>query len=534
MAELKEHQIERNEIHQIIRALSEPNSMAETIMLAAAGIRELLHAERCAIYLFLDGDRNVLQMFRRGDAGQAEYEVIGIVQGPVGSCLESGQTLEVVPDRRELTAGSNGTDGTGYTGLYVPLIARGQAEGVIEAGFRRADPVDPDLRLSVEFLAPMIAAYVLYAGQIQEQTVLNADLEARCWEIRRERSVLANVFDSMPFPFYSIDHDYRLVAVNTPVAQRANCEASRLLGSRCYEAIYQRAEPCPGCRIADSLTAGIMTFRHDRKWQPDGDPTEWEISTYPLRDDHGKVVGAVSLEQDATEKNRMLESLARTAKLAAVEQLAAGVAHEINNPLVAIIANSQLLQRELEPDDSRLESIDLIARAGDRALSVVRALLDLAQQDSFNFRATDVNESIRSAVHLIKHQLLPEAVELDLFLSPELPMIQASQNHLQGMWLNLLFNARDAIGKNQGRIRISSAQQGNYIQVRVHDDGVGIPEEKISRIFEPFYTTKDHGEGTGLGRSACHRIARQHGGKIQVRSDTGEGTEFTVSLPIVT
>lgn len=346
--------------------------------------------------------------------------------------------------------------------------------------------------------------------------------------------MLSHVFDGIPFPLYCVDRHFRLISVNSYTAERCNCEPHLLLGMRCYDALYQRAEPCPGCRVGESLTAGIMTFRTGRNWQVDGDPREWEISTYPLRDDHGQVVEAVVLEQDATEKNRLVESLARTAKLAAVEQLAAGVAHEINNPLVAIIANSQLLQRELEPDNSMLESIDLIAQAGDRALGVVHALLDLAQQDTYNFKVTDVNQSIRSAVHLVKPRLMDGSVELNLFLSPELPLIQASQDHLQGMWLNLLFNAQDALDENQGRITISSKQQGNYILVYIQDDGIGIPEERLSRVFEPFYTTKDPGMGTGLGLSVCHRIVRQHGGKIQVRSEPGQGTEFIVSLPIIT
>ncbi|MBN1267489.1 MAG: PAS domain-containing protein [Anaerolineales bacterium] len=527
----------QTKLKDITMALSRPTSNVEAVNLTAAGITELLRADMCVVYLQSEENKETLQVYRHANTGTAEFEFIGVGEGPVAACLQSGETIQQQSGREENVHRSNGnkTDrSTAETSLYVPLTARDRTIGVVEVRSAFLANDGQDKRNIVELLAPLLASVVISGQKIHQQTVLNADLEARCWEIRRERSILANVFDNLPFPFYCIDRDYRLVAINTFTALRGNSEAYRLLGLRCYEALYHRSEPCPGCRIGESLTAGIMTFRQGRNWEQDGDPREWEISTYPLRDDHGQVVEAVVLEQDATEKNRLIESLARTAKLAAVEQLAAGVAHEINNPLVAIIANSQLLQRELEPDDSKLESIDLIAQAGDRALGVVQALLDLAQQDSYNFKPTDINESIRSAVHLIKHRLASEEIDLDLFLSPELPLLQASPNHLQAMWLNLLFNARDALNQMQGRIRITSVQQGNYVVVTVQDDGIGISEEKLSRIFEPFYTTKDPGEGPGLGLSVCHRIVRQLGGKIQVRSETGQGTEFIVSLPIIT
>ena len=533
---MTDNQTEQTRLRDITRALSAPNSSAEAVNLAAAGIKTMLKASACVVYLVSEEDPQFLQVYRHGQIGQPAFELVETGGEAVTACMEAGETIEFSSDNSGSNTRSNGNNKVSdcQNSLYVPLRTKNQTIGVVEVLNAASDHSRQNQRLFVELLAPLLAGAIFSGRQVQKTMIVNADLEARCWEIRRERSMLTNVFDSLPFPFYCIDRDYRLAAINTSAARRGNREAHHMLGHRCYTALYNRMEPCPGCRIGETLTAGIMTFRHERKWQKDGDPREWEISTYPLRDDHGQVIEAAVLEQDATEKNRLVESLARTAKLAAVEQLAAGVAHEINNPLVAIIANSQLLQRELEPDDSRLESIDLIARAGDRALNVVQALLDFAQQGAFHFEPTDINESIRSAVHLIKHQLISDEIELDLFLSPELPLIQASQNHLQGMWLNLLFNARDALDQVSGRIRVTSVQKGNYIQVSVQDDGIGIAGEKLSRIFEPFYTTKDPGEGTGLGLSVCHRIVRQHGGKIQVRSNPGDCTEFLVSLPIVT
>ncbi|MBI3762812.1 MAG: hypothetical protein HY260_13270 [Chloroflexi bacterium] len=259
---------------------------------------------------------------------------------------------------------------------------------------------------------------------------------------------------------------------------------------------------------------------------------EWEISTYPIRDESGQTLQAIVFAQDVTEKRRLEASLAQSEKLAAVGQLAAGVAHEINNPLAAIIANTQLLQRELPADDERQESVDLIARAGDRAMRVVRSLLDFARQDHYEFAPTDINATIRSAATLVAHQLMAHSITLACDLSPDLPSIQASHDHLQGVWLNFLLNARDGLNGEKGEIRVTSRRQANEIHVTVADTGTGIAPERLPRIFEPFYTTKEPGRGTGLGLSACHRIVKQHGGHILVDSHIGQGTAFTVVLPV--
>jgi two-component system NtrC family sensor kinase len=176
--------------------------------------------------------------------------------------------------------------------------------------------------------------------------------------------------------------------------------------------------------------------------------------------------------------------------------------------------------------------LELIGKAGDRALRVVRNLLDFARQDRYEFTATDVNDSLQSAVDLIEHQLRTHAITLHSDLADDLPLIQASHDHLQGVWLNLLLNARDAFAGQGGEIRIASARQGDEVRVTVADTGMGIPPERLSKIFEPFYTTKQAGQGTGLGLSLCQRIVKQHGGHILVESKVGQGTVFTVMLPV--
>jgi two-component system, NtrC family, sensor kinase len=213
--------------------------------------------------------------------------------------------------------------------------------------------------------------------------------------------------------------------------------------------------------------------------------------------------------------------------------LAAGVAHEINNPLTVIIANAQLLLRELSPANRDLrEMTEIIIKAGKRASESVQDLLDFSRHEQVDLRPTDVNETIRRTLSLVQREL--QAGSIDLIFEPDedLPPVKGSRDQFQSVWLNLIINAKQAIEPGTGEIRISTRRVGDSVQAIVADTGHGIEPDQLGHIFEPFYTTKELGRGTGLGLSICHRIVAQHGGDIHVRSQPGIGTQFTVELPI--
>ena len=275
-----------------------------------------------------------------------------------------------------------------------------------------------------------------------------------------------------------------------------------------------------------------MTNRTERQWEDLIEPMEWEINTYPIVDESEEVNQVILVEKDMTDKRRLEGFLTQSEKMAAVGELAAGIAHEINNPLTVILANAQLLQRELPPNEDWHELVDLISRAGTRALHAVKGLLNFARKEQFEFVPTDVNETIERSLDMVQHELLTRGIGLTYEPGENLPLLRASPNHLQGVWLNLVMNAMDAMDKEEKHIRVVSYQQGNDVCVSIIDNGQGISSEKLSRIFEPFFTTKDRDRGTGLGLSVCHRVIKQHGGLILVDSQIGEGTTFNVVLPV--
>ena len=157
--------------------------------------------------------------------------------------------------------------------------------------------------------------------------------------------------------------------------------------------------------------------------------------------------------------------------------------------------------------------------------------MDFARKEEYRLGLTDVNETIERAVELVQHEVLAHGIIMEMDLDPNLPPILASADMLQSVWLNLLMNAIDSLDKAPETIRVASQRTGAEMKISVADNGVGIPADHLTHIFEPFYTTKAPGRGTGLGLSVSHRIILQHGGQFQVESQVGRGSIFSVILP---
>lgn len=362
----------------------------------------------------------------------------------------------------------------------------------------------------------------------------NIDQVPSYHDLLKSRNTLRALFDSLPIAIYIIDQSYTLVAINISRAARVGEQPSLLVGRKCYEKLYRRLSPCPGCRVADTFETGKNTIRINRDWINDEKFLEWEMSTFPIYDEETQSVPVqtIIVEQDITEKRNLEAHLIQSEKLAAVGHLAASVAHEINNPLTAIIANAQILRREIPEDNSDIvDSVKLIEMAGTRASQVVRNLLGIARKEKYEFSPIELNESLQNALALVQHALVGRPIRVQLDMAEDLPSVVASQDQLQGVWINLLLNAIDALDKPNGEISISSRYIRGQFQVSIMDNGKGISEDHLGRVFEPFFTTKSPGRGTGLGLSVCMRVIKHHGGDILVESQLGSWTRFTVILP---
>jgi two-component system, NtrC family, sensor kinase len=225
--------------------------------------------------------------------------------------------------------------------------------------------------------------------------------------------------------------------------------------------------------------------------------------------------------------------LAQADKLASVGRLAAGIAHEINNPLTGVLSYASLLRKRLEGDTETCEDLDVIVRETVRCRGIIRGLLDFSRPTAPARKPMDLDEVVRRAVSVVMTQLSLHHVDLSLDLAENLPTVLADANQIQQVVVNLLLNAADAIGTEGGTIRATTRRgPSSSIELLLQDSGCGISPEDLPRIFEPFFTTKGN-HGTGLGLAVSWGIVEAHGGSLEVQSELGHGTCFTLRLSTI-
>lgn len=239
------------------------------------------------------------------------------------------------------------------------------------------------------------------------------------------------------------------------------------------------------------------------------------------------------VEERTKELKKAQEQLIRSAKMAAIGTIAAGMAHEINNPLGIILINTQMLKESIR-DETKRKMLETIERAVKRCKEITQNLLKYSRGQSVGeFKLVDVNEIIKETCKMLSPYFRKFGIEV-ITNYGNVPKIMGSYGELQQVFTNLLLNAVDAVRKvkRKGRIEISSYLEGKTIKVKIKDNGCGIPKKYMEKIFDPFFTTKKVGEGTGLGLYISLKIIENHKGNITVSSEEGNGTEFLITLPV--
>ena len=230
------------------------------------------------------------------------------------------------------------------------------------------------------------------------------------------------------------------------------------------------------------------------------------------------------------EKTKFQTQLHQSEKMAAVGQLAGGVAHEINNPLTVILGYTQLTLRKLKPGDDLLKPLEMIEKEAIRCKKLVENLLTFSRSSNLVPQPENINKAIKEALALVEIQGKMKFVSISADYNKNLPDVMIDVSQIQQIIINLCNNAMDAMPEG-GKIKIKTGQDDHNIEILVSDNGAGISEENKKRLFEPFFTTKEVGKGTGLGLSLCYEITKKHHGKISVESELGKGTTFTIRLP---
>jgi two-component system, NtrC family, sensor kinase len=522
-------------LNRVSRKVTATLAIGEVLATAVDGVYRVLGADRAAVYMAGNSLTRLhcRQVFPPGSPFQAAAcPAVPVNVGAVGQAFSHQKLVHVANPARDVTfaPGLDAPDGyLVHAMLAAPLFVRGRPAGVLvayglEEGPFSAFEMDLFSSLTGSVSRAIEVAWLFQSASQRQRALLES------------RNTLQAVIDGILHPIYTINERWQLVGINQTKAAELATTPRQLVGLSCYQALFEQSQPCEHCQVA-----GVLADKQARRWSvgwlgEDHLPQEWDVNAYPIPGFQVDAARAVVVWQDRTEERRLESSLLQAGKLAAIGQLAAGVAHEINNPLTAINANAQMLQMVIPSDDENYESVELIAQAGERAAKVVRGLLDFARQAHYEFEGIDVNESLRQALDLVTYQFNSAQVQVATELLEDLPVIQASGQHLQSVWLNLLINARDALQSRPEDRRVTLISQldggGYHVQVIIQDNGRGMSPAELSHIFEPFYTTKAPGQGTGLGLATCHRIIEQHGGEINVASIPGEGATFIVRLPV--
>ncbi|HEV8229396.1 MAG TPA: ATP-binding protein [Candidatus Limnocylindria bacterium] len=359
-------------------------------------------------------------------------------------------------------------------------------------------------------------------------------------EIRAERDRLDLVLRSVPNPIIVVDNDNRIITLNAA--------AQRLFAPTREGGRHDQIALANDARFTSFLSQLRLEPAHTKRGEvmltdPQTDEhLEMEVTAAEVRGPHGAVVAIVSAMQDVgrlreLERRRLEQVLFDTEKLAATGRLAASIAHEINNPLEAVQNALYLLTRAVPEDSSERSYLDIATRETQRMSRILRQMLGF-YRPATAMAATDVNALVQEAEALVAKRLREKTVTVTTSLEPDLPAIRASADQLKQVLLNLFLNAAEAMPRG-GILYVATqsgggeydAQRPDVVRIDVRDTGSGMSEETIARIFEPFFSTKSE-KGTGLGLWVSHGIVQAHGGTLKVRSRPGQGTTFTITLPI--
>lgn len=359
--------------------------------------------------------------------------------------------------------------------------------------------------------------------------------EARVLEdkISKSRSELLSIFDGIEDPMVMIGKDLKIKRINNSMLKvLGGINYQAFLDKACYYKLHRRKSQCPGCTADRTFTSGKKTSRLGLlEGRLQTDEYQYQITCYPLRSKTDAVMGIAESYRDVTDVKRIEEALYESERRRVMEPLAAGVAHEVRNPLAIIRSTAQYCLGEVDDNKDLVESLQTIIKSAETANRVVSDLVDFARPEAVNFERQSLEPIIREGLRLVHGRAKTQKVKTAASIARNLPPLFLDKKRFLQAYMNFLVNALDAM-PNGGRLRVEVRPDNSRRGVRliVHDSGKGIAEEVLSKILQPFYSTKK--EGVGLGLPIAEGIVRSHGGKVAFKSRERVGTEVMILLPV--
>jgi two-component system NtrC family sensor kinase len=453
--------------------------------------------------------------------------------GGLGRLASSGRDATAPEDVSQLLARGGGE----RDGLVVRrLLADDQWLGALSVRIDGAlgDEETVVLRTIADILVPWLA----HAERAHQ---LEVEVELRSRQNEEQRRFIEKIMDSLPVGLYVIDREYRIQLWNRKrETGMQGVSREEALGRTIFEILHRQPAESLRQEFDDVFRTGRIQTVHMES-TASGESRTFRISKIPMRLTDGGITHVIAIGEDVTEWREAQERFAQAEKLAAIGQLAAGVMHEINNPLATIAACAESLSLRVEdvrgaggdaPRDAD-EYLKIIDNEVHRCKRIVDGLLDFSRPKPVTKTPTPIRDVIEHTLFLVKHHSRFKKLHIETHLADHLPAVRANQEQLVQVFMALLLNAVDAMDE-KGTITIRTRHgrgSREAVVAEVVDQGIGIPRADTSKIFEPFYTTKAPGRGTGLGLSICYGIIADHGGRIEVDSTPGAGSTFRILLP---
>ncbi len=452
----------------------------------------------------------------------------------VGARARGGHSVAIDDPVSQRRVGADDLDYWRSRGVHyvIPCVSKQTTVAVLALG--RKDRGEP---LSSEDMA-LLLAVAAQVGTAIENGRLYEQLRAQADQVERMRQSNENILESLGNGLAVVDASDRVVRWNralerltgVPRGEASGRGLGELLGSPLLDALQSARRANPSGAALYRVPLAPPRARHDRGLLVN-------VVAVPLEAEQAgpeAVDGWVVVFEDVTTRARLEEQLQISDKMASIGLLAAGVAHEVNTPLTGISSYTQMLLDRADPDDPQTKLLEKIERQTFRAAKIVNGLLTLARGGrAGDERApVDLNAVVNDVLALLEHQLKAVNIQVRRDLDPAPPVVHGTEHKLQQVFLNLFINARDAMPRG-GWLSVTTRVEGGRVRVDVGDTGAGIPSEHLSRIYDPFFTTKGLGQGTGLGLSITYGIVEEHDGAIACDSRPGEGTRFTLTFPLL-
>lgn len=364
--------------------------------------------------------------------------------------------------------------------------------------------------------------------------VMTASLKESVKEIERHKDYLESMINSIEDEIVVLDREFRVVTANEAYLRRSGRGKEIAAGEPCC--VGDNGRGCEvKCPARATFHSGQVEKSLHRFVDDHGQERYIEIYSYPLVDRAGRVFQAIEVRRDITERRLLEANLCHSERLASLGLLASGISHEINNPLASIVTCAEGLQRRIgkasESNGDMAEYLGLITKEAMRAKAITERLLILSRKSDSMTYIVSVNRAVQETVQLVRFQAQNRDVQIEEEYAPQLPDIKADEPALRQVFLNLMINAMQATNSG-GRILVGTERQRDSLRVVVQDTGCGIAPTDLPHLFEPFFSKRPAGQGTGLGLFISNTLIRQMGGSIEVESEVGKGSKFIVELPL--